>query len=237
VGNSNGDVSAGTEFSKTDFASLTGAIENAEIDPTSPRVSLELCGRRGLHRSQSVDAEAVMEIQNLPVNAVFPYPQNPRKNSAAVKKVAKSISEFGFRQPIVVDEEMMVIVGHTRLEAAKLLDLETVPVHIAKGLSAKQVKAYRLADNRTGEEADWDFERLREELASLEMEKSELSEITGFDDKEIAKALAEDIEPDTKPQLQGLSYAIIIRCLDDTEQMQLLEEFEKQGLRCEALIS
>lgn len=92
-----------------------------------------------------------MEIRLVPVETVIPYARNPRKNAGAVGKVAASLREFGFRQPIVVDPEMTVVVGHTRLQAAIQLGMKEVPVHVATGLSAAQIKAYRIADNRTTE--------------------------------------------------------------------------------------
>jgi ParB-like chromosome segregation protein Spo0J len=87
-----------------------------------------------------------MIIENLPIENLIPYIRNPRKNENTIEKVASSIKEFGFRQPIVVDAEKVIIAGHTRYEAAKRLQLSKVPVHVAKGLTEQQVKAYRIAD-------------------------------------------------------------------------------------------
>ena len=101
------------------------------------------------------------------LSAISRYGNNPRNNAAAVEKVAASIREFGWRQPIVVDESMVIIAGDTRFQAAQLLGLATVPVHIARGMSPEQVRAYRLADNKTGEFASWDDARLADELAAL----------------------------------------------------------------------
>ena len=101
-----------------------------------------------------------LKIIQLPVSEVHPYPNNPRINDDAVIPVAKSISEFGFRSPIIVDKNHVVICGHTRLKAAQKLGLETVPVHVASDLSAEQTKALRLADNRTGETLKMGFELL-----------------------------------------------------------------------------
>jgi ParB-like chromosome segregation protein Spo0J len=99
---------------------------------------------------------------------IIPYDKNPRHNDAAVDAVARSIKEFGFRQPIVVDEQSVIIVGHTRYKAALKLGLEEVPVHVAVGLSPEQAKAYRIADNATAAIADWDQERLVQELLELQ---------------------------------------------------------------------
>ena len=124
-----------------------------------------------------------MNIIQTPINEITPYARNPRKNEAAIAKVAASIKEFGFRQPIVVDGEKVVIVGHTRLEAARQLGLADVPVHIATGLTDTQAKAYRLADNRTGEEATWDSELLALELDDLDGEID--LDILGFEPDEL----------------------------------------------------
>jgi len=108
-----------------------------------------------------------MHIDMRPLATIHPYPHNPRRNDHAVAAVAASIREFGFRQPIVVDEDNVIIVGNTRYKAALQLGLETVPVHVAAGLTPAQRKAYRIADNKTGELADWDDAQLVQELTDL----------------------------------------------------------------------
>lgn len=117
-----------------------------------------------------------MEIEYIAINAIKPYERNPRKNDAAVDAVAASIQEFGFQQPIVCDLDGVIIVGHTRLKAAKKLGLKTVPVVYAD-LPEDKVKAYRLADNKTGELAEWDTELLDLELGEIELDMEPL----GFD--------------------------------------------------------
>ena len=92
-----------------------------------------------------------MKISTIKIDDIVPYARNPRKNKNAISKVMASLKEFGFRQPIVVDSDLVVIVGHTRLEAARQLGLKEVPVHIAEGLTKAQIKAYRIADNRTNQ--------------------------------------------------------------------------------------
>lgn len=131
-----------------------------------------------------------MKVELVDIDRVIPYARNPRKNEEAIAKVAASIKEYGFRQPIVVDEEMIIIAGHTRLQAARQLGLKKVPIHIAEGLSEAQVKAYRLADNRTGEDAKWDDELLAIELGELSEEGFDL-DLTGFEDIELEKLLAD----------------------------------------------
>jgi site-specific DNA-methyltransferase (adenine-specific) len=135
-----------------------------------------------------------MKIEFWPTDRPIPYARNARKISqTAVDKVASSIKEFGWRQPIVVDGEGVVIAGHTRLLAAKKLSLPEVPVHIAEGLSKQQVKAYRLMDNRSHEEAEWDKELLGPELLELEALDIDLA-LTGFDPDELSMYTVEKTE-------------------------------------------
>jgi len=130
-----------------------------------------------------------MKVEQIDIARVIPYARNPRKNEAAVAKVAASLKEFGWRQPIVVDSEMVIVVGHTRYLAAQQLGMEKVPVHVAEGLSPSQVKAYRIMDNRSHEDSEWDDSLLALELADLKEDEFDL-ELTGFDDEELAEKLA-----------------------------------------------
>jgi DNA modification methylase len=129
-----------------------------------------------------------MKVELIDIGRVIPYARNPRRNEKAISKVAASIKEYGFRQPIVVDEEMVIIAGHTRLQAAQSLGLKKVPVHIAEGLTAPQIKAYRLADNRTHEDAEWDDELLAIELGELNELGFDL-DLTGFEAIELERLL------------------------------------------------
>lgn len=110
------------------------------------------------------------KIQWRPIGEVHPYPNNPRNNDDAVEYVANSIREFGWQQPIVVDTDGTIIAGHTRLKAAKMLGMDTVPVVVADNLTPAQVNAYRLADNKVAEAATWDMEALAVELEGLEVD-------------------------------------------------------------------
>ena len=107
------------------------------------------------------------ELKWEPIKSIRPYEKNPRRNDEAVDAVAASIREFGWQQPIVLDKDGVIIAGHTRYKAAKKLKCDTVPVVVADDLTEDQVKAYRLADNKTGELAEWDTALLGEELAEL----------------------------------------------------------------------
>ena len=153
-----------------------------------------------------------MKVALTPVGQVVPYARNPRKNDAAVAKVAASIKEFGFRQPIVVDEEMVVIAGHTRLLAARQLGVAKVPVHIAEGLTDTQAKAYRLADNRTGQDAEWDMDLLGLEMRDLDYVEFDLS-LTGFDSLEIKDVMNEgDFGPGSIEDQGRLDEKNPVRC-------------------------
>jgi ParB-like chromosome segregation protein Spo0J len=143
-----------------------------------------------------------MEVRLAPIGEIVPYARNPRKNLGAVSKVAASLREFGWRQPIVVDSEMTVIVGHTRLLAAQQLGMTEVPIHVALGLTPTQIKAYRLADNRVGEEATWDRELLALELGDLQGDGFELN-LTGFGDTELTNLLGSPSEADLMDPTDG----------------------------------
>jgi DNA modification methylase len=120
-----------------------------------------------------------MKIQQKSVEKIKPYPNNPRKNDRAVEKVAMSLQEYGWQQPIVVDKAGVIIVGHTRWLAAKHLGLSDCPVVVASHLTPEQVKAYRIADNRTGELAEWDQELLEQEIREL-LDQDYAIDLTGF---------------------------------------------------------
>ena len=118
-----------------------------------------------------------MEIIERKVSELIPYENNPRLNDAAVDYVANSIKTFGFKVPIVLDKDGVIVAGHTRWKAAKKLKMKTVPCVIADDLTPEQVKAFRLADNKVGELAGWDFEKLDLELEEIDLDMAEF----GFD--------------------------------------------------------
>lgn len=107
------------------------------------------------------------EVVLVDINKIIPYEKNARKNDSAVKYVAESIKQFGFRQPLILDKDNVIICGHTRLKAAKKLNISQVPCIIAEDLTEEQVKAYRLADNKVSEKSEWDFDLLDAEIAEL----------------------------------------------------------------------
>lgn len=129
-----------------------------------------------------------MQIKNMKITDIHPYEKNPRYNDDAVDAVAASIMEFGFQQPIVVDKDFIIIVGHTRVKAAEQLGLTEVPVVVADNLTPEQVQAYRIADNKTGEIAEWDYNLLPVEIKELQDANFDLS-LLGFDAEELDKLL------------------------------------------------
>ncbi len=129
-----------------------------------------------------------MKIVEMKITEIKPYEKNPRFNENAIEAVANSIKEFGFRSPIVVDKDFVIICGHTRLCAAKQLGLDVVPVHVAENLTPEQVQAYRIADNKTGEIAEWNYDLLPLEIKELQDANFDLS-LLGFDTDELDKLL------------------------------------------------
>ena len=108
-----------------------------------------------------------MKVTEIDINKLKAYKKNPRKNDNAVKEVANSIKEFGWKVPIVIDKDYVILAGHTRVKAANMLGLKKVPCIIADDLNEQQAKAFRLADNKTGELANWDLKLLGEELDGI----------------------------------------------------------------------
>jgi DNA modification methylase len=145
-----------------------------------------------------------MLVEMRKITDITPYANNPRRNAQAVEAVARSIAQFGFRQPIVVDEQGVIVVGHTRYLAAVQLGLTEVPVHVATGLTPAQVKAYRIADNQTADLADWDQDRLIHELTDLQNLDFDL-DVVGFSPQELQGLLDTDLtqglaDPDHVPE-------------------------------------
>ncbi len=134
-----------------------------------------------------------MKVIMRSVNDVIPYENNPRVNDKAVEAVAASLKEFGFKQPIVVDSSGVIVVGHTRLKAAKLLGMDKVPVVVADDLTDEQIREYRLADNKTAEIAQWDWVKLEEELDNINTDMS----VYGFETYETV-----EVEQDECPEVK-----------------------------------
>lgn len=172
-----------------------------------------------------------MNIIEMNVSDLTPYENNPRDNSKAISYVANSIREFGFKVPIVVDKENVIVAGHTRLKAAQLLGLETVPVIVADDLTEEQINAFRLADNKSSEFAEWDMSKLEQELEMLEMDMSEF----GFLEEEeipLDRYDEEDTEKNVNQKFLKVG-KLQIPITDDEEEMLIekaTEYSEENGL-------
>lgn len=145
-----------------------------------------------------------MNIIEKPINEVIPYEKNPRINDNAVPAVMKSIEEFGFKVPIVIDKNGIIVTGHTRLKAAKKLGMKTVPCIVADDLTPEQIKAFRLADNKVAEAAEWDMELLNEELdgiIDIDMSDFNFGDITDSPSSEdVVEDDGENIELPSEPK-------------------------------------
>ncbi|MCR4671975.1 MAG: ParB N-terminal domain-containing protein [Lachnospiraceae bacterium] len=170
-----------------------------------------------------------VSIKTISIDELKPYDKNPRKNDEAVKYVANSIKEFGFKVPIIVDKDNVIVAGHTRYKAAKELGLTEVPCIVADDLTPKQIKAFRLADNKVSEFAQWDFDLLGEELGELELDMTEF----GFED--FTEGLDElDVDGGSRysrkvkiPQYEPTGeYVTFDQCVDLGKTNELIEEIE-----------
>lgn len=182
-----------------------------------------------------------MKVQDISIDKIKPYENNPRDNKAGIDAVANSIKEFKWQQPIVVDKNNVIIVGHTRYLAAKKLGLKEVPVKVATGLTPEQVKAYRLADNKTGELTSWDNELLSSELNDiLDIDMSDFGfDLNILDDEEEVQEddFDEEIPEEPKSKL-GQIYQLgrhRLMCGDSTKP----EDVKKLvgGVKCDLLLT
>ena len=152
-----------------------------------------------------------MQIYDKRLDEIKPYENNPRHNDNAVDAVANSIREFGFKVPLVVDSDGVIVAGHTRYKAAKKLGLQTVPCLVADDLNEEQIKAFRLVDNKSGELATWDLDTLKVELDNIgEIDMSEFGFSLNIGDDEEApdgfKEFDENIETKHKCPRCGYEY-------------------------------
>ena len=165
-----------------------------------------------------------MQIEIRSIKDIRPYEHNPRNNDGAVDAVAASIKEFGWQQPIVVDRDGVIIAGHTRYKAAQKLKCKEVPVVVAENLTDKQVRAYRLADNKTGELAGWDFSALEEELDGLaEIDMQQF----GFE--------PETEEEESAPRAEAAYHenvSVVVECENDAEAERVFLHLQSEGYTC-----
>lgn len=165
-----------------------------------------------------------MEIVYLKPDELIPYENNAKVHTPEqVKRIANSIKAFGFQQPIVVDRENTVIIGHGRLFAAKDLHLDVVPVVRAEELTDEQVKALRLADNKLNE-SPYDFEKLEAELAELSIEGFDMEQF-GFEDQSLGVSEAQELPLNEK-------YQLIIDCESEADMQEKYDQLQEVGIEC-----
>ena len=173
-----------------------------------------------------------MQIIDKKIGEIKPYEKNPRKNDNAVDAVASSISQFGFKNPIVIDGNNVIICGHTRYKAAQKLGLDVVPCVVASDLTDEQIKAYRLADNKVSELAEWDIDLLGEELDGIfDIDMSDF----GFSFAEEAGATGDEpINTDTNFNYKE-QYGVIVICNNEQEQEKIYNSLTAEGYECKVV--
>lgn len=170
-------------------------------------------------------------VEMVPLGELRKYPRNARTHSdAQVLMLVKLFREFGFTQPILIDETNLILAGHGRYAAAELSGMEIVPCLRVLGLSEAQKRAYILADNRSAEKAGWDRDLLKLEISELRLDPDFEMDLTGFNTKDIMR-----LESTGSDDGDGLKYKIIVDCENETAQGALMDTLEKQGFSVRAL--
>lgn len=170
-----------------------------------------------------------LKIAYVDIRKIKPYKNNPRDNKKAIGKVAKSIDKFGFKVPCVLDKNYTIVTGHTRYEAAKKLGMEKIPCIIADDLDKQKVKEFRIADNKVAEASKWDLEKLKEELAAINLEDLDFCE--EFD----LEGLAEDLDIDSffedvnEEHQKKEKFEIVIKCKNEKQYNKRLKKLQDIG--------
>lgn len=164
-----------------------------------------------------------MTVVEKKISEIRPYENNPRINDGAVDKVAESLKEFGWKQPIVIDADGVIIAGHTRYKAAQKLGMDKVPCLVADDLTENQVRAYRLADNKVSDYAIWDNKLLLEELDAIPDDIFTGFELGGIFDDTLNESDNKPVEENTK----GVTYEIVVRS-EDRKKIERLQELWEQ---------
>ena len=171
-----------------------------------------------------------MNVTNMKISELKEYESNPRLiNDEAVDKVAASIKEFGFKVPIIVDEDNVIVAGHTRKLAAQSIGMDEVPVVIADDLTEDQIKAFRLADNKVSEFSEWDFDLLSAELDELDMDMDDF----GFD--EIGDENNFEQEEDTSTVDLDENVVIVVEADTEDKLEEIFTELVEEGYQCRLL--
>lgn len=175
-----------------------------------------------------------MNIINIPINDLKEYKNNSRTHSEEqITQIVNSIKEFGFTNPILIDNKNLIIAGHGRLLAAKKLDLKEVPTIVLNNLSEEQKKAYIIADNQLAMNAGWDFEMLKNEIMTI-ADDIDLN-LLGFNEQELANIIdgLELIEPELQEQEYKEVFNVIINCEDENHQEKTYNELQEKGYECQ----
>lgn len=167
-----------------------------------------------------------MKITERKIGELIPYENNPRYNDEAVDYVAKSIKEFGFNVPIVIDKDNVIVAGHTRLRAAEKLGLEKVPCVTVNNLTDEQIKAYRLVDNKTAEMSEWDYDLLEMELEAIDMDMSEY----GFEAEINAFELLDDVGYEPVDELEHFEVTFVFPKECEADVRGYIKENGKDGI-------
>ena len=173
-----------------------------------------------------------MLIINKRVDELRAYEKNPRRNDDAVEYVANSIREFGFKVPVIIDKNDVIVCGHTRVKAAVKLGMGEVPCIVADDLTPAQIKAFRLADNKVGELAMWDWDLLGDEMEELDELGIDMSDF-GFlslDDEDEPQEAPQDLSDEVKEV-----YEVIIECGSELEQESVYYKLTQEGYKCRVL--
>ena len=180
-------------------------------------------------------------VQRRAVAELRPYDRNPRQHSdAQIDQLANAIKSWGWTMPVLVDETNEIIAGHGRVLAAVRLGLVDVPVMVAHGWSEDQKRAYVIADNKLAMNASWDIDLLRLELTDLQAAHIDVAEL-GFSPKELENALQSFSTAGAQAAGQSLgddmTYRVVVDCRDEQHQAAMIEQLQREGLKCRALIS
>ena len=166
-----------------------------------------------------------MDIKNIAVKDLIPYGKNTKKHDdVQINNVAESIKQYGFVQPIVIDKNNVVVIGHCRLLAAKKLKMADVPCVCVEDLTEEQVKALRIVDNKSNE-SPWDFDFLADELAEINLDAFNFDFGVNFDDDDTETKEREEIALNE-------SISVVIECADDEEAETIFEKLSEEGYKC-----
>lgn len=171
-----------------------------------------------------------MNVVNVKLEDLKPYENNPRNNKDAVDYVANSIKQFGFKVPIVIDKDNVIVCGHTRYLACKKLKINEVPCVIADDLTEEQIKAYRLADNKVSEIATWNYDLLNEELDDLIDFDMSMYGFNDNDEVEINEKEHNDLSDEVAE-----TFEVIIECADEMQQEAIYTRLTSEGMKCRVL--